>query len=105
MTAHDETISAIQTCTKMAESRQDSTLSKDCIETAYSFLHQKRNIYIHSSLNWQRDDIEYAIASYVDDMNQKLYDALSEGRDDFLKDHKRFQEDITKAVVLLGNML
>ena len=25
-------------------------ISKDCIETAYSFLHQKRQVYIHSSV-------------------------------------------------------
>ena len=35
-------------------------ITKDSIETAYSFLHQKRNVYIHSSLDWQKDDIEYA---------------------------------------------
>ena len=53
-------------------------ITKDSIETAYSFLHQKRrstsgrllptgrkNVYIHSSLDWQKDDIEYAIASYA----------------------------------------
>ena len=53
---------------------------------------------IHSSLDWQKDDIEYAIASYVDDMSQELYEAISDGRTDFLRDHKRFQEDITIAV-------
>ena len=80
-------------------------ITKDCIETAYSFLHQKRNVYIHSSLEWQRDDIEYAIASYADDMNQDLYDAISEGSADFLRDHARFHEDIGKAVERLENML
>ena len=80
-------------------------ITKDSIETAYSFLHQKRNVYIHSSLDWQKDDIEYAIASYVDDMNQELYDSLAEDRADFLRDHKRFQEDITQAVERLERML
>ncbi len=80
-------------------------IKKDSIETAYSFLHQKRNVYIHSSLDWQKDDIEYAIASYVDDMNQELYDTIADGRVDFLRDHKRFQEDITRAVERLENML
>ena len=74
-------------------------ITKDSIETAYSFLHQKRNVYIHSSLDWQKDDIEYAIASYA------LYDAISGGRADFLRDHKRFPEDITQAVERLENML
>ena len=80
-------------------------ITKDSIETAYSFLHQKRNVYIHSSLDWQKDDIEYAIASYVDDMNQELYDSLAEDRADFLRDHERFQEDITQAVERLERML
>ena len=80
-------------------------ITKDSIETAYSFLHQKRNVYIHSSLDWQKDDIEIAIASYVDDMSQELYDTIADDRADFLRDHKRFQEDITKAVEILENML
>ena len=73
-------------------------ITKDSIETAYSFLHQKRNVYIHSTLDWQKDDIELAIGSYVDDMSQELYEAISGGRADFLRDHKRFGEDITLAV-------
>ena len=62
-------------------------ITKDSIETAYSFLHQKRNVYIHSSLNWQKDDIEIAIASYADEMSQELLDVISGGRADFLRDH------------------
>ena len=80
-------------------------ITKNSIETAYSFLHQKRNVYIHSSLDWQKDNIEYAIASYVDDMSLELYEAISNGRTDFLRDHKRFQEDITVAVERLEEML
>ena len=80
-------------------------ITKNSIETAYSFLHQKRNVYIHSSLDWQKDNIEYAIASYLDDMSLELYEAISNGRADFLRDHKRFQEDITVAVERLEEML
>ena len=80
-------------------------ITKDSIETAYSFLHQKRNVYIHSTLDWQKDDIELAIGSYVDDMSQELYEAISEGRTDFLRDHKKFQEDITLAVDRLEQRL
>jgi hypothetical protein len=36
-------------------------ITKDSIETAYSFLHQKRQVYIHSSLDWQKDDITEAV--------------------------------------------
>ena len=80
-------------------------MTKDSIETAYSFLHQKQRIYVHSTLDWQKDDIEMAIASYADEMSQDLYDAISGGRTDFLRDHTRFQEDITKAVEMLEEML
>ena len=80
-------------------------ITRDSIETAYSFLHQKRNVYIHSTLDWQKDDIELAIGSYVDDMSQELYEAISDGRADFLRDHKRFREDITLAVERLEKKL
>ena len=80
-------------------------ITKDSIETAYSFLHQKRNVYIHSRLGWQKDDIEVSIADYTDSMNKELYDAIARGRTDFLRDHKRFGEDITLAVELLEKML
>ena len=80
-------------------------ITKDSIETAYSFLHQKRNVYIHSTLDWQKDDIEYAIGTYVDDMSPELYETISEGKNDFLRDHKRFREDITQAVERLEEML
>ena len=80
-------------------------ITKDSIETAYSFLHQKQRIYVHSTLDWQMDDIEIAIADFVDAMSQELYDAISGGRDDFLRDHRRFKEDITKAVEMLEKML
>jgi hypothetical protein len=80
-------------------------ITKDSIETAYSFLHQKQRIYVHSTLDWQKDDIELAISDYANDMSQELYDAISGGRADFLRDHKCFQEDITKAVEILEKML
>ena len=80
-------------------------ITKDSIETAYSFLHQKQRVYVYSTLNWQKDDIERAIASYVDDMSKELYDTISGGRADFLRDHKQFQEDITLAVEKLEKML
>ncbi len=80
-------------------------MTKDSIETAYSFLHQKLNIYTHSRLIWQKEDIEYAVASYVDSMSQELYDNISDKTADFLKDHQRFLEDIIQAVERLETML
>ena len=80
-------------------------VTKDSIETAYSFLHQKRNVYVHSTMEWQRDDIEYAVASFVDEMSKELLEVISQGRSDFLKDHEKFGDDITLAVQQLEQLL
>ena len=80
-------------------------ITKDSVETAYSFLHQKQRIYIHSTLDWQKHDIALAISDAATDMSQELLDVISGGRADFLRDHKRFPEDITQAVERLENML
>lgn len=92
-------------CALLATTTEENMITKDCIETAYSFFHQKERIYAHSTLDWQRDDIEYAIESYVDSMNPELYGLISDGRKDFLRDHKQFQKDITHAVNILEEML
>ena len=67
----------------------------------YGFVYSEKQ----KQLDWQKDDIELAISDYANDMSQELYDAISGGRADFLLDHKRFQEDITKAVEILEKML
>ncbi|MBQ8047977.1 MAG: hypothetical protein IJ196_08660 [Prevotella sp.] len=79
--------------------------TRDSIETAYSFFHQKLRIYIHSTLDWQRDDIEQAIASYTDGMSPELYARLAHGRQDFLRDHSRFADDLSLAVSELESLL
>jgi len=38
-------------------------------------------------------------------MSQELYEVLSDHRSDFLRDHKRFEKDITEAVKQLESML
>ena len=80
-------------------------ITKDSIETAYAFLHQKLRVYEHSTLDWQKDDIEMIIGDYADQINPELLLLLSCGRPDYLKDHKKFQDDITHAVAVLENML
>lgn len=80
-------------------------ISKESLETAYCFLHQKQRVYQFSTLDWQKDDIECAIASYVPDMNEELYKLLAEGRPDFLLDPVRFGADMVNAVAKLEEML
>ena len=40
-------------------------IDKGVIETAYCFFHQKQRVYQYSTMDWQKDDIEYAIDDYV----------------------------------------
>lgn len=80
-------------------------ITPDAIATAYSFLHQKRNVYVHSTLDWQRDDIEMAVSAYSEQMDGGLYAVLAEGRDDFLRNHQHFSADISEAVNRLEKLL
>ena len=73
-------------------------ITKDSVETAYCFFHQKHRIYQHSTLDWQKEDIEFAIGEYTDNMSTELYEKLSAGRNDFLRNHQRFMEDLSTAV-------
>lgn len=80
-------------------------INKFAIESAYAFFHQKQRVYQYSTLDWQKDDIEYAIEDYVSQMDGELYDLISKGRTDFLRNHSSFAEDIFNAVEQLEKML
>lgn len=80
-------------------------ITKDCIESAYCFIHQKLRVYEFSHNANQRDDIEYAISQYVDEMNPRLYQLLSSGHSQYLLDHTRFEEDMREAQEKLDRMM
>ena len=80
-------------------------MDRHTIESAYCFLHQKQRVYQYSTLDWQKDDIEYAIENYADNMSAELYDLLSDGKTDFLRNHTTFSEDMIKALAMLEGML
>lgn len=80
-------------------------LDRDSIEQAYCFFHQKWRVYSGMASDWQRDDIEYALSSYVDAMNQELYERISEGDNAFLREHSRFCDDMLKALEILEDMI
>lgn len=80
-------------------------ITKDSIESAYSFFHQKWRVYEHSSMEWQKDDIEYAIAEYVSGMSKELYALLSHGDNTYLTDHTTFAQDIKDAIGKLEGLL
>lgn len=73
-------------------------INKDSIESAYCFLHQKYRVYEFSNSETQRDDIEFAIASYVNDMNKELYAHLAKGRKEFLCNHTTFAADMQETI-------
>lgn len=73
-------------------------INKDSIESAYCFLHQKYRVYEFSNSETQRDDIEFAIALYVNDMNKELYAHLAKGRKEFLCNHTTFAADMQEAI-------
>lgn len=75
------------------------------IELAYSFFHQKQRVYQYSTMEWQREDIEYAIAQYVEGMNSELYAMIADGRMDFLLNHQTFATDIVSALDTLEVLL
>ena len=76
-------------------------ISRDSIEAAYCFLHQKYRVYEFSTSETQRDDIEFAIASYVDGMNKALYLELAKDRTEFLLNHVSFAKDMEEAIKAL----
>lgn len=80
-------------------------IPKDSIETAYSFFHQKWQVYRYSTMQWQKEDIEYAISSYVDGMNKELYALLARGRESFLQPSETFASEMAEAVHQLEQMM
>ena len=80
-------------------------ITKDSIEAAYCFFHQKYQVYAFSNSERQKDDIEYAISEYVNEMNPALYETLAKGKEGFLLTHTTFSDDMKSAVEQLGNLL
>lgn len=76
-------------------------IAKDSVEQAYSFFHQKWRVYSNSTDETQRDDIEYAISSYVALMSEELYSWLSQGRKGWLVTHSTFSHDMKESLAKL----
>lgn len=80
-------------------------ITKDSIESAYCFFHQKWRVYAHSTNEGQRDDIEYAIYSYAEGMNADLYEQISGGREGFLFSHITFADDVQQSLDVLERLM
>ena len=79
-------------------------ITKDSIESAYCFFHQKCKPYVETQKDYVKDHIEWTIADYVEQMNPELYQKLSNGREHYLQDHTTFRADIDDAVAQLEKM-
>ena len=82
-----------------------SAPNRHIIEQAYAFFHQKERVYSHSSSEAEKDHIENAIASYVNDMSPELHACLSGGDDAYLKEHSGFGEQLRDAIKKMERML
>ena len=91
--------------TLIDDKQEMAEIVRDCIESAYCFIHQKLRVYEFSNNPTQRDDIEYAIAQYVEGMNPALYQLLAGEKNDFLFDHTKFEEDMREAQEKLEGMM
>lgn len=80
-------------------------INRGVIEQAYSFFHQKYRVYEFSHSEIQKDDIEYAVAAYADAMSSELYDLLSGGNPEYLRNHVSFSNDIQDAVAKMSLMI
>jgi protein involved in ribonucleotide reduction len=80
-------------------------LTKDSVEQAYCFFHQKWRIYSYSSDRNQKEDIKYSVISYVEGMNANLYACISEGNTHFLTDYATFEADMPCAVERLERLM
>lgn len=78
---------------------------KDSIEQTYCFFHQKWRVYEHSNMEWQKEDIEYAISEYIEQMNPTLYHLLAGDNPQFLKEHIQFKYEMPQCIERLEEML
>ena len=79
-----------------------------CLDAVFGklrFVHQKWQVYAFSNSERQKDDIEYAISEYVNEMSPALYEALAQGKDGFLLTHSSFADDMKSAVKQLEEQL
>ena len=78
---------------------------RESVEWAYCIFHQKMNVYLHSDIPSQKDDIENLVGEYAMEMNPGLYAYISGGKPSFLMEHDRFVADLRTAVEKLEKLM
>lgn len=76
--------------------------SRNAIEQAYAFFHQKLKVYELSASEAEKDHIEEVIGRYADSMSPELYAVLAAGNPSYLKEHVSFADDLMDAVERMG---
>jgi hypothetical protein len=84
---------------------QAGMITKDSIEQAYCFFHQKWRIYSYSIDEAQKEEIIYAVSSYTESMNSDLYARISAGKENFLCDYSAFDADMPRAMECLERLM
>ena len=79
--------------------------TKESVEWAYCILHQKLQVYLHSDIPSQKDDIEELVGDYAGRINPVLYREISQGKKSFLMEHDSFASDLRGAVERLEKLL
>lgn len=79
-------------------------ITRDGVEQAYCFFHQKHRVYIHSRDERQREDIEWAVEQYASQMSAALREAIST-HEGFLGDPTCFLDDLEAALTALERIL
>lgn len=87
------------------EIRKHTVIDLGIVRQAYCFFHQKYRIYASSSSERERDDIEYAVNSYLQRMSPALYGFISDGREGFLREHSTFAGDMDEALSRMEELL
>ena len=77
-----------------SQNKMNTDFTKDSIESAYCFFHQKLRVYEYSTSPTQRDG-----------MNPVLYQLLANGTPHYLLDHTTFEQDMRHAIELLDSMM
>lgn len=83
----------------------DKAYTKESVKWAYCILHQKLQVYLHSNIPSQKDDIEDLVGDYAGRINPVLYKEIAQGKESFLMEHDSFASDLQAAVERFEKLL
>lgn len=78
-------------------------ITRHSIETAHAFLHQKSRVYQFSTMEKQKEEIEYAVGCYAEEMNKELYMKMSKGRRRLFAESCFFCQGYSRSYRIFGS--